>query len=201
MSSVTSTEFHPWHFFVLCGLAAATGAVLLTRQTSPAALVLLSAGVLGAAVAGVAFHRTLAPLVDAKTARTADPNAGAGGRARAGIEREKTLVLRSIKELEFDRAMGKIAEADFREMEARLRARALGLMKRLDADRSGYVEMIEREVARRLREADASGARSAKGPVEPVEPALESVPPKCQCGVTNDTDARFCKACGARLSA
>ena len=49
-----------------------------------------------------------------------------GGRTRAALEREKTLSLRSIKELEFDRAMGKVSEKDFAEMGARLRARAAG---------------------------------------------------------------------------
>ena len=55
-----------------------------------------------------------------------DEPATIGGRTRVALEREKTLVLRSIKELEFDFAMGKIAKADFDEMSARLRARALG---------------------------------------------------------------------------
>ena len=41
-----------------------------------------------------------------------------GGRTRAALEREKALVLRSIKELEFDRAMGKVSEKDFAEMSA-----------------------------------------------------------------------------------
>ena len=30
-----------------------------------------------------------------------------------GTEREKTLTLRALKDLEFDRAMGKISEGDF----------------------------------------------------------------------------------------
>ena len=54
---------------------------------------------------------------------------------RAVLEREKMLVLRSIKELEFDRAMGKVSAADFDEMAGRLRARALSLMKQLDTRR------------------------------------------------------------------
>ncbi len=37
------------------------------------------------------------------------------------MEREKALVLRSIKELEFDRAMGKVSPRDFDEMSTRLR--------------------------------------------------------------------------------
>ena len=72
-----------------------------------------------------------------------------GGRTRVALEREKTLVLRSIKELEFDFAMGKIAKADFDEMSGRLRARALGLMRQLDAG-GGYEEQIEQEVEQRL---------------------------------------------------
>ena len=69
-----------------------------------------------------------------------------GGRTRAALEREKALVLRSIKELEFDRAMGKVSEKDFVEMSARLRARAAGLMRQLDAG-----AVIARRSKRRLR--------------------------------------------------
>ena len=36
-----------------------------------------------------------------------------GSRTRVALEREKDLALRSIKELEFDHAMGKVADADF----------------------------------------------------------------------------------------
>ena len=107
-----------------------------------------------------------------------------GGRTRAALEREKTLVLRSIKELEFDRGMGKVSEKDFAEMSARLRARAARLMRQLDAG-SVYREQIEREIE---RTAVGPESRSAVGPV-----ACAS------CNVANDRDARFCKSCGARL--
>ena len=56
---------------------------------------------------------------------------------RLDLEREKALTLRSIKELEFDRAMGKVSPQDFEEMAGRLRARALGIMKQLDAGSVG----------------------------------------------------------------
>ena len=71
-----------------------------------------------------------------------------GGRTRAALEREKALTLRSIKELEFDRAMGKVSDVDFAEMAARLRSKAAGLIQRLDAG-STYREQIDRELARR----------------------------------------------------
>ena len=52
----------------------------------------------------------------------------------AALLAEKALALRTIKELEFDRAMGKMSEPDFVEMSARLRSRALRVMKQLEGE-------------------------------------------------------------------
>ena len=82
-----------------------------------------------AALVGIAALRALRPLVSADDDRTAM----VGQRTRVALEREKILTLRSIKELEFDRAMGKLSESDWQEMSARLRVRAAGLMRQLDA--------------------------------------------------------------------
>jgi hypothetical protein len=79
---------------------------------------------------------------------------------RVALEREKNLTLRAIKELEFDKAMGKLSESDWQEMSARLRVRAAGLMRQLDAG-SGYREQIERDVTKRLGVAPASATTSA----------------------------------------
>jgi hypothetical protein len=133
-----------------------------------------------------------------------------GGRTRAALDREKSLVLRSIKELEFDRAMGKVSEKDFGEMSARLRARATGLMRQLDAG-AGYREQIEREIERRLgkhsgsKEQDraytakgqpAYAATDSGGRVLPTRPANVCA----SCHTHNDIDARFCKGCGKALA-
>ncbi len=160
MSSETSTErpesLQPWQLFTLAGLIGATVVVFLSRGQSPAAIILLSCAVFAAAYVGVTALRTVLPL--AGTLRDEAPET-LGDRTRAALEREKTLVLRSIKELEFDRGMGKVSEKDFAEMSARLRARAARLMRQLDAG-SLYREQIEKEVAQRLaktcRRADAS---------------------------------------------
>jgi hypothetical protein len=64
-------------------------------------------------------------------------------------------VLRSIKELEFDRAMGKMSEKDFAEMSARLRAAPrpdapVGRRHRLPgADRKGNRERMKGLARRR----------------------------------------------------
>lgn len=107
-----------------------------------------------------------------------------GERTRAALEREKMLALRAIKELEFDRAMGKVSDDDFREMTVRLRARAVRIMKQLDAG-AGYRAQIERDLAKRLGEAEKPAARS--------EHVCDG------CATANDPDAKFCKNCGARL--
>ncbi|MDP6608230.1 MAG: hypothetical protein QF463_04120, partial [Vicinamibacterales bacterium] len=107
MSSETSTDrstFRPWHFFVLGALLAATAGVLRSTDTTPAATILLSLAIGAAALCGLGLLRTLWPLAAVEFG----VDAGAvSNRTREAIEREKALVLRSIKELEFDRAMGK----------------------------------------------------------------------------------------------
>jgi hypothetical protein len=109
------------------------------------------------------------------------------------LEREKMLAMRAIKELEFDRSMGKLSQADFEEMAGRLRARAMSLIKQLDEDASGYRSLIEREIRERVA---SSPSGVAAPPAEPV-PAAEGA---CACGTINDADAVFCKRCGARLA-
>ena len=86
---------------------------------------------------------------------------------RAVLEREKMLVLRSIKELEFDRAMGKVSTKDFDEMAGRLRARAMSLMRQLDTE-AGYRELIERELQAQVEQsAGPRKARRSRGPARP----------------------------------
>jgi hypothetical protein len=168
----------PWQFFVLAALGCATAAVYLARGHGATAVILLSVIIATTALAGVAALRALKPLVSPEEDRTVMY----GHRTRVALEREKLLALRSIKELEFDRAMGKLSEADWREMSGRLRARAARLMRQLDAG-AGYRDQIERDLAKRIGEAPVAHAPAA-----------------CSgCSTVNDPDARFCKGCGKKL--
>jgi hypothetical protein len=183
MNSKTSTSdpgvFTIEHFFILVSLLGATAAVVMARQTAPENLILLSGAVGAAGLAGIAFYRTIAPLIgtDARFAQQSISD-----RLRADLEREKMLTLRSIKELEFDRAMGKLSPQDFDEMAGRLRARAIGIMKQLDAPAPAQTAAPQ--------PAGAGGVSAASTPASPV----------CACGTANDADARFCKTCGRKLS-
>jgi hypothetical protein len=181
----------PWHFFVLVSLVAATAAVVLAREARPEHLVLISLTIGAAGFAGAALYRTLSPLVRADARPAVE---GLSGSMRAVLEREKMLVLRSIKDLEFDRAMGKLSEKDFEEMGTRLRARAMSLLRQLDAG-GGYRELIERELKARV----SSPGREKR--VTPAPKMAPAAPRNCACGAVNDLDAAFCKQCGSKLAA
>ena len=184
MSSETSTKdslqaeaFQPWQFFTLTGLAGATVlvfvAVFVWHVDRPEAI-LLSLVVGAAAYAGYAAWRTAAPLSSEESEVTP---LSVSGRARAVLEREKLLTLRAIKDLDFDKAMGKVSEQDHAEMTGRLRMRAAGLIRQLDSTVS-YRETIDRELSRRQA----------------------ALAPCAACGTDNDADAKFCKSCGAALA-
>src|SRR5829696_1356434 len=99
-SPAAEDGFRAWHFFVLSSILVATVAVVLARQSSPAHLILLSLTIAAAGAAAAAFYRVLLPLL---TPSSVQPQTPLDARTRGALQREKTLVLRSIKELEFDR--------------------------------------------------------------------------------------------------
>ena len=65
------------------------------------------------------------------------------------LEREKQLVLKAIKEIEFDYQMRKIAERDYREMVERYRNRAMRLISEIEAG-GDFRGLIEKELKLRL---------------------------------------------------
>jgi hypothetical protein len=183
MSSETSTSLHPWQFFVLAALGCATAVTIIARGQGVTVVVLLGVLMAAAAFVGMATLRTLRPLVTSEEDRTVM----IGQRTRVALEREKMLALKSIKELEFDRAMGRLSDTDWQVMSGRLRARAARIIRQLDAG-SGYRDQIEKDLTRRIGDVDA---RSAKASAERT---------CAQCATANDADARFCKACGQALA-
>ena len=149
---------------MLLAMLGATLAVWRSPETHPAALLLLSAAVIAAGLVGLALYYALAGFAGGRRDERV-----VSGREREELLREKALVLRSIKELEFDRGMGKVNEADFTEISTRLRARALELMQAVE-----------------------------QSPAPPAV-VDDSRPVCAACHTENDVDAKFCKQCGARL--
>jgi hypothetical protein len=209
--AVPDPGLQPWQFFVLAALGCATAVTFIARGQGPAAIILLSILMATAALVGYAALRMLRPLVSPEDDRTAM----IGQRTRVALEREKMLSLRSIKELEFDRAMGRLSDEDWKEMSGRLRVRAARLIRQLDAG-VGYRAQIERELAKRLGD---SAARLKPARSEDEDPPARLTPSRYEngadarsakasaerrcaaCDTENDTDARFCKSCGKALGA
>ncbi len=167
-------------FFLVAGLVVAAAAAVLLHGRPAPVLALVAFTLIAAGVVGFAFFRVLYPLAQSHH----EPGPLPVGRARVALERDKALTLRAIKELEFDRAMGKVSDADFAEMRDRLRQRALRLIRQLDGG-AIYRQRIEADL----------GERRSAGTTEPP------VAGQCvECGTVNDPDARFCKRCGERLA-
>jgi len=204
MSSETSTKTAPGpadaglqarHLFILLSMVGATVAVMLVGHGQPLGLIVLSLTVVAVGLVGVAIHSALAGFLGVGKAAPEPRSA----RQTEGLEREKALVLRSIKELEFDRAMGKVSDADFAELSGRLRTRALALMQELE---------LAKPAERSARRAERRGPEAA--PARPASPAVERAQPAAapadadafcsQCGAAVSSEARFCKRCGARVN-
>lgn len=173
MNSGTSTEPAPFtagHFYVLLSMVAATAAVVVARNTHPAALLLLSGAALAAGYTAYALHQALMGLLE----RNHTPVLGQ--RQREVLEQDKTTVLRAIKDLEFDFGMKKVSEADYQDMLGRLKQRALLIMEQLD--------QIPPDTPPVAVGASRGKSRAAVCP---------------RCSTSNDGDAKFCKQCGEKL--
>src|SRR6185295_11779428 len=110
-------------------------------------LVVLALGGMTLALTAGALLRVIGPLTRPETT---DPVAGVQTRrAVRELEREKQLVLKAIKEIEFDYQMRKIAERDYREMVERYRNRAMRLISEIDAG-GDFRGLIEKELKLRL---------------------------------------------------
>jgi hypothetical protein len=135
------------------------------------------------------------------TRLTFDEALGMG--APSAEEERKQAVLRALKDLEYERSVGKISEDDYRELSERYREEAKRLLKVLDEN----LEPHRRRILARLEvaESEEAGSESAAPSSDPnaetkteVEAGRDRV--FCaNCGTANESDARFCKACAAPL--
>lgn len=200
-AAAPKAALQPWQFFLLAGMLGATAVVFVSAGQPLAGMLALSATVIATAFVGLFVYRLLQPLVETDWSEQADM---VGGRMRAALEREKFLVLRSIKELEFDFAMGKVAQADYDEMVGLLRTRAIRLMRELESG-AEYRKLIEKELEVRLGRKPAplplpEPGQAAAGTGEAPAAGTAAAQYCPQCGGQSDGDARFCKACGTRLA-
>ncbi len=117
------------------------------------------------------------------------------GRDAAEAERcehERALAMQGLRELEFDREMGKLSEADYAALREGLMSRALGASVALERLRAAAAPAPETAAVRpRLVKSQAAPAS--------VLAAAARVRFCPQCGVET-TAGKFCSECGAPLS-
>ncbi len=106
----------------------------------------------------------------------------------------------SIKELEFDRRVGKIGEEDFQRFSARLKREAADVLRRIEEVKQAQAIFRERlEAQVQALSAIASDGAVLEEPPEQVErPAPSAIAPRfcTQCGHRLQPGDRFCSQCG-----
>ena len=107
-------------------------------------------------------------------------------------EEQKRAILQALKDLEFERSVGKIAEPDYQEIVARYRAEAKRLLRAVDEDLAPLRDKAAAYVADQL---------GTERPAKRSKPPRKADDPVCpSCKTQNDTDAAFCKKCGGKLA-
>ena len=157
------TTARPWQFFVL----AALGLRHARRPSWPRAGRRRRRHVVpadGRARRSSAWRLRAAP--PAGVARRTTGSRCSGQRTRAALERRQAACApRRSKELEFDRAMGKLSDDDFKEMSDRLRARAARPRCGSSMPAPGIRDAIERDLSK--QPGRAGGTRRRPGSRQP----------------------------------
>jgi hypothetical protein len=178
----------------------------LVGSVGSAFLVLASGALLGTIALLWASLRTLsgdAPLpVDLEVVTSRRPEVDELGE-------RKRRVLRALKDLESERALGKIDPADYEMIAARYREDAKIMMRDMDqqaAPARAEAERLAAEYMARRRQAGSRGraptvGAGSRGEVDVRVLAVTTQRIPCPgCAVSNEPDATFCKRCGSPLT-
>jgi hypothetical protein len=104
------------------------------------------------------------------------------------LEHERGLAVQGLRELEFDHEMGKLDDADYRELKATLEARAFAAMGAIDRAKD----------AGRVATMRLASRRSKAAPV--TQTAVSPFKFCPQCGMRAGGNHNFCVECGAALN-
>ena len=129
-------------------------------------------------------------------------------------ETPKGVALTALKEIEFDRATGKLSDADYEQLKTRYTAAAVEALREEAA--SSAADDVEAMIAGRLRSLRFTGASTPRAPECPTcgpRPEPDAVfcsscgfrlepPATCpRCSASLPPDSRFCESCGVRVAA
>ena len=134
--------------------------------------------IVGILLAAGASYYVLRPILRPSAAGTPRSASGDQGDDPDDDLSPQAVALRALKEIEFDRATGKLSDADYDGLKAQYTGMALAAMR------------------------EGSGERGAGSGTRPRGPAPRSPLPARTCpldGPRPEADAVFCSACGRRL--
>jgi hypothetical protein len=197
--------------------AAVVGSIL---SAGPALLVLAAGILLGTIALFWASLRTLtgdAPLAE-------ELEHASFSASNDALANRKKMLLRALKDLESEQAVGKIDAKDYGILSARYREEIKDLMREMDESIEPHVKAAELALQKHLAKVGLVGdpfrapGKAAQAKDEALErdetpdetddetdgeeddaPAL-SRPVCTACSTSNEIDAKFCKSCGATLS-
>ncbi len=160
---------------------------------------------LGILLAAGATYFVLRPILRPPLESAGSEPAGDEGEDPADDMSPQTVALRALKEIEFDRATGKLSDQDYDALKAKYTGEALAAIRGEQGARSSTLPTptAPRSVLR-------APACSTHGP-RPEKDAqfcsecgkrLGSAPGYCaRCGSALEDDARYCNRCGSRVAA
>ncbi len=116
----------------------------------------------------------------------------------------RAVALRALKEIEFDRATGKLSDADYDAMKRKYTAEALAALRAGSAEPPSVVASARPPVAVPQPICPSHGPRLEPDALFCSECGrrLGSAPGYCaRCGSSLEREARYCHSCGARVAA
>ena len=136
-------------------------------------------------VAAVALIAVIHPLL--KRVRERGAGVADGPSHLQQLLDQRETLLRAMRELEFDRGLGNLAEEEYRSLREDYERQTAGVMKALEARANGLAEQIEEEVL---------VLRHQQAP--PTASATLACP---ACGAPLRSGDRYCSTCGQRPEA
>ena len=167
---------------------------------------------LGILLAAGATYFVLLPILRPPVTEEPDAVAIDEGDDPEDDMRPQTVALRALKEIEFDRATGKLSDTDYDQLKAKYTQEALVAMRAEPGVRRQESGVGSHE--QETRPAPVSRLPAPTCPEHGPRPELDAAfcsecgrrlghaPGYCvRCGTSLEVDARYCNRCGARVAA
>jgi len=163
--------------------------------------------ILGILLAAGATYYVLIPILRPPQESANRGAADDEGDDPADDMRPQAVALRALKEIEFDRATGKLSDTDYDQLKAKYTQEALAALRGEPGAGSGEQKQIFKPAPRSLLPAPSCPEHGAPSEVDAVfcpqcGRRLGGAPGYCaRCGTALDDDPRYCNRCGARVAA